>query len=99
MKRPTGGSSDLVSPDRNYYRHVLNDLVPYVLCCKGETFSTCDSYFQARPEGSEVRYVRRPFGKNSIIKQFLRFFTDKTPLKIINPKEANYQKIFLIFVF
>ena len=49
---------DSVSPLREYHRHVLNDLLPYTLCCKGETFAQCDKYFEARPEGSEVGYFR-----------------------------------------
>ena len=54
VKGQVGGSADKESPLRSYYQHVLSDLLPYVLCCKGT--SVCDTYFRARPAGSEMGY-------------------------------------------
>ena len=47
---------DSVSPLNNYYRHILGDLMPYAICCKGE-YNICDRYFEARPEGDEDGYI------------------------------------------
>ena len=55
VKKYSGGSADSVSPLNNYYRHVLGDLMPYAICCKGE-YNICDRYFEARPEGDENGY-------------------------------------------
>ncbi len=55
MKSQVGGTADSVSPLSKYYTHVLQDLMPYVLCCKLEILS-CDSYVKGRPEGCETDY-------------------------------------------
>ena len=55
MKSQVGGTADSASPLYKYYTHVLQDLMPYVLCCKGKE-SLCGSYVEGRPEGSETDY-------------------------------------------
>ena len=55
MKNQVGGTADSASPQSKYYTHVLQDLLPYVLCCKGKE-PICDSYVEGRPEGSETDY-------------------------------------------
>ena len=53
----SGGSSDNFSPKVAFNQHLLFDLVPYVLCCKNNPgLSSCDSYYSARPSGSEIGY-------------------------------------------
>lgn len=54
MKGQVGGSVDKESPLRSYYTHILTDLLPYILCCKGTP--VCDRYFDSRPAGSEMGY-------------------------------------------
>lgn len=55
-KEPAGGSADSFSPKSDFNRHLLQDLVPYVLCCKNGITSSCGSYYDARPSGSETGY-------------------------------------------
>lgn len=55
---PSGGSVDITSPNVNYNRHLINDVIPYLSCCKGQTGSTnCDVYYQRRPSGNEMGYI------------------------------------------
>ena len=62
--RFTGGSADAESPLRNYYGHVMADLLPYILCCKGD-FNICEKYYSTRPEGNESGYILHvPGNKN-----------------------------------
>ena len=55
MKSQVGGTADSASPISKYYTHVLQDLMPYVLCCKGE-MSVCATYVEGRPEANETDY-------------------------------------------
>ncbi|XP_064398468.1 sushi domain-containing protein 2-like isoform X2 [Halichondria panicea] len=58
MKGETsGGSVDTMSPKFNYNRHLSDDVLPYIYCCKGETGSTkCNEYYKWRPSGQEIQY-------------------------------------------
>ncbi len=51
----SGGSSDSMSQKRDYDRHVSDDLLPYVLCCRSGTVN-CGAYYEGRPSGSEEGY-------------------------------------------
>lgn len=46
---PGGGNVDLFSPDIGLLRHFLDDVIPYLLCCKAERFSKCTSFYEKRP--------------------------------------------------
>ena len=46
---PGGGTADLVSPDVNFFGHFVQDVVPFLLCCKAGIFSNCDEYYRHRP--------------------------------------------------
>ena len=55
---PGGGSADSISPKSNFNMHLLEDLVPYVVCCKsGEGTSNCGAYYNHRPSGEAIKYV------------------------------------------
>ena len=55
---PSGGSVDITSPDVDYSRHLTNDVIPYLSCCKAERGSTnCNVYYQRRPSGTEMDYI------------------------------------------
>ncbi len=66
VKKPRGGSADRESPLRNFNLHILTDLLPFILCCKGTTSVCSDTYYQARPEGTEMGYRLPVPGKNQI---------------------------------
>ena len=55
-KKYAGGSADVESPLKSYYRHVVDDLLPYILCCKGD-YNICDKYYSARPVSNEEGYI------------------------------------------
>ena len=46
---PGGGTVDLVSPDVDFIGHLIQDVVPYLLCCKAGKFSNCAEYYRHRP--------------------------------------------------
>ena len=43
---PGGGTVDLVSPDVSFVRHFVDDVIPFLLCCKAGIFSNCDEYYE-----------------------------------------------------
>ena len=51
----SGGTADLVAPKKDslyktYYRHLLEDIIPAIYCCKGTYRSaTCSLYYEERP--------------------------------------------------
>ena len=54
----SGGSADVMSPKADYNIHLVNDLLPYVLCCKaGVGLSLCGAYYEERPSGNEMNYI------------------------------------------
>ena len=46
---PGGGTVDLVSPDVDFIGHFIQDVEPYLLCCKAGIFSDCAEYYRHRP--------------------------------------------------
>ena len=46
---PGGGTVDLVSPDVDFIGHLIQDVIPYLLCCKAGIFSNCAEYYRHRP--------------------------------------------------
>ena len=55
---PSGGSVDIMSPNVDYNRHLSDDIVPYLYCCKTAAgTSKCNEYYQWRPSGEERGYV------------------------------------------
>ncbi len=60
VQNDPGGSADAMSPLSNYYSHALEDLLPYILCCKNNDTPRCDMYFSTRPsdDGSSYRFPR-----------------------------------------
>ncbi len=60
QNEPGGGSADASSPLSNYYSHALEDLLPYILCCKNNDTPKCDMYFSKRSsdDGSSYRFPR-----------------------------------------
>ena len=62
-QQPVGGSADKISPIRSYYGHIIQDLVPFIHCCKESNFPTCPNYFRQRPGGSSIGYFLIPPGK------------------------------------
>ena len=46
---PNGGTADLVSSDTDFFRHLVNDVIPQGLCCGGGSSSLCSLYYQYRP--------------------------------------------------
>ena len=62
-KKYAGGSADAESPIKSYYRHVVDDLLPYILCCKGD-YNICDKYYSARPVSNEADYILPIPGKS-----------------------------------
>ncbi len=60
VQNDPGGSADVMSPLSNYYSHALEDLLPYILCCKNNNTPKCDMYFSTRPsdDGSSYRFPR-----------------------------------------
>ena len=51
-----GGTVDLVSPDASYTGHFLNDILPFLLCCKAGIHSQCEEYYQHRPSDNGSRF-------------------------------------------
>ena len=48
--QPGGGNADKTSPLVNFNQHILDDLLPYVLCCHTSlTMVPCDRYEDLRP--------------------------------------------------
>ena len=57
-----------MSPKADFNRHLVDDLLPYVLCCKaGEGLANCSAYFESRPSGSEEGYIIPVPGDQSLI--------------------------------
>ena len=46
---PGGGTVDFVSPDVDFIGHFVEDVVPYLLCCKAGILSNCAEYYRHRP--------------------------------------------------
>lgn len=47
-----------MSPKIDYNRHLSDDVVPYIYCCKGQPGLTdCQEYYEWRPSGEEIEYV------------------------------------------
>ena len=48
--QPGGGNADKTSPLVNFNQHILDDLLPYVFCCRTSlTMVPCDRYEDLRP--------------------------------------------------
>ena len=48
---------DMMSPKLDYNRHIADDLIPYIFCCKGRTgLTNCNEYYQWRPSGDQIRF-------------------------------------------
>ena len=48
--QPGGGNADKTSPLVNFNQHILDDLLPYVFCCRTSlTMVLCDRYEDLRP--------------------------------------------------
>ena len=74
IKKYTGGSADVESPIKSYYRHVVGDLLPYILCCKGD-YNICEKYYSARPDGSERGYILPIPGNFLVLRKINDFLT------------------------
>ena len=62
----SGGSYDVVSPEKDFLNHQRKDVLPYLTCCK---FSkNCGKYYQRRPSDDGKRYIPPPVGNDSCIK-------------------------------
>ena len=64
---PGGGSVDKIAPtgrDENLL-HQLDDLLPYIYCCKSE-FSNCVMYYEKRPSDNGQNYEVIPPGLYTI---------------------------------
>ena len=47
-------------------KHIRDDVLPYVYCCKGEFKEyTCDMYYKRRPSDDGSRFSLQPPGKNN----------------------------------
>ncbi len=54
---PSGGSIDTMSPKIDYNRHLSDDIIPFIYCCKGQNeLTNCNEYYQWRPSGQEAQY-------------------------------------------
>ena len=60
---PGGGTVDKVSPDVSFVGHFLNDVVPFLLCCKAGIFSDCDEYYEHRPSDARPLIPPPPPGE------------------------------------
>ena len=58
--QPGGGTVDLVSPDVDFIGHVVNDVIPYLLCCKAGVFSNCGEYYKNRPSDRGIDFSPPP---------------------------------------
>ena len=58
---PGGGTADLVAPTGliTLIKHILVDVVPYFLCCKGR-FRDCSRYYDKRQSDDCSDYPERP---------------------------------------
>ena len=65
IRQPVGGSADRISPVRSYYEHIIQDLLPFIHCCRETDSVICQNYFQQRPAGSSQGYVLIPPGSNT----------------------------------
>lgn len=57
---PGGGTVDRVSPDVSVFGHFVQDVLPYLLCCKAGVFSDCGEYYDKRPSDSGVDFSPPP---------------------------------------
>lgn len=51
---------DRYSPDVDLPRHILYDVIPYLLCCKAGIFSNCDLYYDHRPSDRGIDFSPPP---------------------------------------
>ena len=63
---PGGGSVDQVSADVNESQHFIDDILPFILCCKTE-FPSCARYYERRPSDNGSRYNPPPPGNKHAI--------------------------------
>ena len=56
---PGGGSVDRVSQELSRVEHFLEDIYPFVICCKGR-FSDCTKYYERRPSHDGSNFVPPP---------------------------------------
>ena len=57
---PGGGTVDLISPDVSPVGHFVQDVLPFLLCCKAGIFSDCDEYYEHRPSDPGFDYSPPP---------------------------------------
>ena len=57
---PGGGTVDLVSPDVSTSRHFLDDVLPFLLCCKAGVVSKCAQYYRKRPSDTGIHFNPLP---------------------------------------
>ena len=89
---PSGGSVDMMSPKVDYNRHIADDIVLYVFCCKGgRGLTNCNEYFQWRPSGDQIRYHLPVPGKESSFTYWL------SQLKQYLGLQGNYLPNFHIY--
>lgn len=50
------GTADCYSGDTEKYKHILTDVLPYIICCKYANASSCADYYKARPTDDGSRY-------------------------------------------
>ena len=60
---------DRISPDigTGLVRHFIEDVIPYLLCCKAEQFSKCNTFYGKRPSdrGFDFSPPRPPGNKEN----------------------------------
>ena len=64
---PGGGNVDHVAPDLKLLSHFIDDVIPYLLCCKAGQFSKCTTFYEKRPSDRGFDFSPpRPPGKNGL---------------------------------
>ena len=61
-----GGTVDLYSPEKYFWKHLLHDVIPFLACCTG-LFPDCSSYYNRRPSNNGDGYVCPPPGMNYVV--------------------------------
>ena len=53
----SGGTLDIVAPSISFIEHMIEDVLPFLYCCKGKVMDNCrEYYYQARPSDDGSRY-------------------------------------------
>ena len=62
---PPGGGSVNLQPSVDFMssvKHITEDFIPFLYCCKAGQYSQCDKYYEKRPSDDGTRYQPPPPG-------------------------------------